>query len=66
VGLSVVTPDGTATVRQIDLLRETVTVDGREPGSLQEWPVDSVRWEEAPPAGGRGGCQGGGCRRGPA
>jgi cell fate regulator YaaT (PSP1 superfamily) len=66
VGLAVETPDGPATVRQIDLLRETVTVDGREPGSLLEWPADRIRWEEAPPAGGRGGCQGGGCRRGPA
>lgn len=66
VGLSVTTPDGLATVRQVDLLRETVTVDGREPGSLQEWPVDRVRWDEAPAPGGRAGCAGGGCRRGPA
>lgn len=66
VGLSVTTPDGPATVRQVDLLRETVTVDGREPGSLQEWPVDRVRWDEASTAGDRGGCGGGGCRRGPA
>lgn len=64
VGAAVTTPDGTATVRQVDLLRETVTVDGREPGSLQEWPVDRVTWEEPQAAGPKGGC--GGCRRGPA
>ena len=65
VGHLVTTPDGPATVRQVDLLCETVTVDGCEPGSLLKWPVDRVHWDE-PPAGERGGCGGGNCRRGPA
>jgi cell fate regulator YaaT (PSP1 superfamily) len=47
VGVTVVTPDGPAVVRETDLLRETVTVDGREPGRLAEWPVDRLRWEDA-------------------
>ncbi len=63
-GTLVQTPDGPATVRQVDLLREAVTVDGREPGSLAEWPADRLRWGEsasgaAPGAGGCPGCGGG-------
>lgn len=62
-GTVVITPDGPATVRQVDLLREVVTVDGREPGSLAEWPVDRLRWGGAAPgathaAGGCPGCCG--------
>ena len=50
VGATVVTPEGPATVRQTDLLRETVMVDGREPGRLVEWPVDRLQWDDAPAA----------------
>lgn len=67
-GMIVETPDGPAMVRQIDLLCETVTVDGREPGSLVAWPADRLRWDRAQAAGaprgaksGGGGCHGGGC-----
>ncbi|MBM4129662.1 stage 0 sporulation protein [bacterium] len=63
-GAVVRTPDGPATVRQVDLLREVVTVDGREPGSLAEWPADRLRWGESAPGGapdadGCSGCCGG-------
>jgi len=69
VGATVVTPEGPATVRQTDLLRKTVMVDGREPGRLVEWPVDRLQWEDAstagaPPAPLDGGCPG--CDRGSA
>jgi cell fate regulator YaaT (PSP1 superfamily) len=43
-GAVVQTPDGPATVRQVDLLRGLVTVDGREPGGLAEWPADRLSW----------------------
>ena len=65
-GTVVTTPDGPATVRQVDLLREVVTVDGREPGSLVEWGADRLRWDDPQGTAQRGGCGGGGCRRGPA
>lgn len=45
VGATVQTPDGPAVVRQTDLLRECVTVDGAVPGSRVEWPADRLRWE---------------------
>ena len=45
IGMLVQTPDGPATVRQTDLLAETVTVDGREPGSRVAWPAGSLSWE---------------------
>ncbi len=63
-GTVVVTPDGPATVRQVDLLREVVTVDGREPGSLAEWPADRLTWGGAAsgPSRPADGCPG--CRRG--
>lgn len=58
-GAAVTTPDGPAVVREVDLLRETVRVSGREPGSLVEWPADRLRWEESGPGAGHG--RGGGC-----
>lgn len=58
-GVTVTTPDGQAVVREVDLLRETVRVSGREPGSLVEWPADRLNWEEARPGAGPG--RGGGC-----
>lgn len=68
VGMLVQTPDGPATVRQTDLLAETVTVDGREPGSRVAWPAGSLRWDDpagggdrSPPGDGRGHCSRGGC-----
>ncbi|MBK8165573.1 MAG: stage 0 sporulation protein [bacterium] len=41
-GAVVQTPDGPATVRQVDLLRGLVTVEGHEPGRLAEWPADRL------------------------
>ena len=72
VGATVVTPDGPAVVRQTDLLRETVTVDGHEPGRPVQWPVDRLSWDDAPADGqqclpadhGRGENGGGGCGHG--
>lgn len=58
-GATVGTPDGPAVVREVDLLREVVRVDGREHGSLVEWPVDRLNWEAAAQGGGCRGCRGG-------
>lgn len=63
-GAIVQTPDGPATVRQVDLLRGLVTVDGREPGGLVEWPADRLSWGDTAAGGPLGavGCPG--CREG--
>jgi cell fate regulator YaaT (PSP1 superfamily) len=61
VGATVVTPEGPAVVKQTDLLRELVTVEGREPGRLVSWPLERLRWEDAPATGAPQAPQGGGC-----
>jgi cell fate regulator YaaT (PSP1 superfamily) len=70
VGATVQTPDGPAVVRQTDLLRECVTVDGAVPGSRVEWPADRLRWDggsEGAPGGtrtrGAPGCRSDECPR---
>ncbi len=68
VGSHIVTPDGSGTVRKIDLLQETVCVARPGTEGLTEWPAEKLQWENdrnlpAPgSAGGRGkphGCKGG-------
>jgi cell fate regulator YaaT (PSP1 superfamily) len=71
VGSHLETPDGSGTVRKIDLLQETVSVSRPGTEGLTEWPVEKLKWENernlpAPGSTGRcgkpGGCPGSGGR----
>ncbi len=72
VGSRVVTPDGSGTVRKLDLLQELVGVAGPGHQGLREWPVGELQWDDGRdlPAPRRsiqpekGGCPGGGCPEG--
>ena len=69
VGSVIVTPDGSGTVRKLDLLQETVSVSRPGTEGLTEWKVEKLQWDHdrnlpAPgPAGSRGKADG--CRGGP-
>ena len=45
VGSRIVTPDGSGTVRKIDLLQETVSVSRPGTEGVTEWPVAKLKWE---------------------
>jgi len=73
VGTSVSTPEGSGTVRKLDLLQETVSVSGPGQEGLVEWPVARLKWDEdrSLPEPGKShdrrngnGCNGGGCGNG--
>jgi cell fate regulator YaaT (PSP1 superfamily) len=69
VGSLIVTPDGTGTVRKLDLLQETVSVSRRGTEGLTEWPAEKLWWDHdrnLPDPGSAGGCgKPDGCRGGP-
>ncbi len=73
VGTSVSTPEGSGTVRKLDLLQETVSVSSPGQEGLVEWPVARLKWDvdrslPEPGASRNGrdenGCNGGGCGNG--
>jgi len=45
VGTRVQTPEGSGTVRKLDLLQETVSVARPGQEGLSEWPVEQLQWE---------------------
>ncbi len=58
VGIRVGTPDGTGTVRKLDLLQELVAVDLPDADGLKSFPVSQLKWERGdslPDPGPRGG-----------
>ena len=70
VGSMVSTPEGSGTVRKLDLLQETVSVARPGQEGLVEWPAERLQWDEnrniqtpGPSGGGRNAkdCNGGGC-----
>jgi len=46
VGANVFTPEGSGTVRKLDLLQETVSVACPGQEGLVEWPVERLQWDE--------------------
>lgn len=46
VGSSVLTPEGSGTVRKLDLLQEIVSVARPGQEGLTEWPVERLQWDE--------------------
>ncbi len=61
VGTEVTTPEGSGTVRKLDLLQESVMVSAVGQEGLVTWPVDRVQWQRsgdlpAPKSGSGGGC----------
>ena len=74
VGARVETPEGSGTVRKLNLLQESVSVSSPGQEGLREWPADRLRWDKSrnlpspqPPrrdSNGQG-CNDGGCGNGP-
>ncbi|MEN8006673.1 MAG: regulatory iron-sulfur-containing complex subunit RicT [Candidatus Krumholzibacteriota bacterium] len=76
VGSAVETPEGSGTVRKLNLLQESVSVAVPGGEGLREWPANRLWWEESrdlpsprprPRRRGKGdqGCRDGGCGNGP-
>ena len=73
VGSLVETPDGSGTVRKLNLLQESVSVSCAGQEGLREWPAARLRWDDSrnlpapqpPERSSHEGCQGGGCGKSP-
>ncbi len=47
VGSRVETPEGSGTVRKLNLLQESVSVSSPGQEGLREWPADRLRWDKS-------------------